>query len=205
MSFSLLAGQIQAKAYSFQGPLFQACPRQRRIRAISKPVFAGETMSNTTLSTDPLTLLHVLITLIAIASGFVVLAEMRRSTLSSGWTGTFLATTLLTTVTGYIFFHPPNPPTPAQLTGVVALLVLAPTLYALYLKHLAGVWRPVYVIGVVISLYLNVFVLVVQLFLKVPKPAITGGPVFGAVQGIVLIAFVIAGWRGVKGFHPTGA
>jgi hypothetical protein len=57
----------------------------------------------------------------------------------------------------------------------------------------------------VISLYLNIFVLVVQLFLKVPKPAITGGPVFGAVQGIVLIAFIIAGWRGVKRFHPIGA
>ena len=56
-----------------------------------------------------------------------------------------------------------------------------------------------------ISLYLNVFVLVVQLFLKVPDPAITGGPVFGAVQSIVLIASVIAGWLGVKRFHPAGA
>ena len=157
----------------------------------------------TTLSLDALTLAHVAITLIAIFSGFVVLAQMHANRLSGGWTGIFLATTLLTSVTGFVFFHPPNPPTPAQLTGVVALLVLAPTLYALYLKHLAGVWRPVYVIGAVISLYLNIFVLVVQLFLKVPKPAITGGPLFGAVQGIVLIAFVIAGWRGVKHFHPA--
>ena len=160
-------------------------------------------MSNTTLSTDPLTLLHVLITLVAIASGFVVLAQMHSSRLSSGWTGTFLATTLLTTVTGYIFFHPPNPPTPAQITGVVALVILAPALYGLYLKHLTGIWRPIYVIGAVISLYLNVFVLVVQLFLKVPKPAITGGPVFGAVQGIVLVAFLLAGWRGVNRFRPV--
>ena len=162
-------------------------------------------MSNTTLSTDPLTLLHVLITLIAIASGFVVLAQMRASTLSGGWTGTFLATTLLTSVTGFIFFHPANPPTPAQLTGVVALLILAPTLYALYLKHLIGAWRPIYVIGAVISLYLNVFVLVVQLFLKVPKPAITGGPVFGGVQLLVLLAFIVAGWLSVRRFHPIGA
>ena len=156
----------------------------------------------TTLSTDPLTLLHVLITLIAIASGFVILAQMLKSVLSGSWTGIFLATTLLTSVTGFVFFHPPNPPTPAQLTGVVALLILAPTLYALYRKHLAGVWRSGYVVGAVISLYLNVFVLVVQLFLKVPKPAITGGPVFGAVQGIVLIAFILVGWQGVKRFHP---
>ena len=158
----------------------------------------------TTLSLDPLTLGHVAITLIAIFSGFVVLAQMRANRVSGGWTGTFLAATLLTSVTGFVFFHPPGF-TPAQGTGIVALAVLAPTLYALYLRHLAGIWRPVYVIGAVISLYLNVFVLVVQLFLKVPKPAITGGPVFGAVQGIVLIAFVIAGWRGVKRFRPVGA
>jgi len=158
----------------------------------------------TTLSMDPLTLGHVLITLIAIVSGLVVLGQMRSNTLSSGWTGVFLATSVLTSVTGFVFFHPPTF-SPAQHVGIVALLVLAFTLYALYLKHLAGAWRPVYVIGAVISLYLNVFVLVVQLFLKVPKAAITGGPVFGAVQGIVLIAFVIAGWRGVKRFRPVGA
>lgn len=158
----------------------------------------------TTLSMDPLTLGHVLITLIAIVSGLVVLGQMRSNTLSGGWTGVFLATSVLTSVTGFVFFHPPTF-TPAQHVGILALLILALTLYALYAKHLAGVWRPVYVIGAVISLYLNVFVLVIQLFLKLPKPAITGGPVFGAVQGIVLVAFVIAGWRGVKGFHPIGA
>jgi hypothetical protein len=164
----------------------------------------------TTLSTDPLTPIHVLITLIAILSGFVVLGQMRSSTLSGGWTGTFLSTSVLTSVTGFIFFHPPNPPTPAQSVGVVALLILVPTLYALYLKHLVGVWRPVYVIGAVVSLWFNVFVLIVQLFVKVPglRPLAgvpPSGPVFGAVQGIVLIAFIIAAWRGVKRFHPIGA
>jgi hypothetical protein len=159
----------------------------------------------TTLSTDPLTLTHVLITLIAIVSGLVVLAQMLKSTLSTGWTGVFLATTLLTSVTGFVFFHPANSPTPAQLTGVVALLVLALTLVGLYLKHLTGVWRPIYVIGAVISLYLNVFVLVVQLFLKVPKPAITGGPVFGATQLVVLVGFVVLGWLATKKFHPVAA
>ena len=154
--------------------------------------------------------MHVLITLIAIVSGFVVMGQMRSSTLSSGWTGVFLATSVLTSVTGFVFFHPANPPTPAQLTGVVALLVLVPTLYALYLKHLAGVWRPIYVIGAVISLWFNVFVLIIQLFVKVPALRALGGlppsgPVFGAVQLIVLIAFIIAGWRGVKNFHPVGA
>ncbi len=156
----------------------------------------------TSLSMDPLTLTHVAITLIAIVSGFVVLGQMRSSTLSSGWTGVFLATSVLTSVTGFILFHPPSF-TPAQGTGILALLVLGPTIYALYAGHLAGIWRPVYVVGAIISLYLNVFVLIVQLFLKVPKPAITGGPLFGAVQAIVLIAFILAGWRGVKRFHPA--
>jgi hypothetical protein len=146
----------------------------------------------------------------AIVTGFVVLGHMRTSRLCNSWTGTFLATSVLTSVTGFVFFHPPNPPTPAQLVGVVALLILAPTLYALYLKHLIGVWRPVYIIGAVISLWFNVFVLIIQLFQKVPvlQPLAgnpPSGPVFGAVQGIVLIAFVIAGWRGVKRFHPIGA
>ena len=164
----------------------------------------------TSLSLDPLTLGHVLITLIAILSGFVVLGQMRSNTLSGGWTGVFLATSVLTSVTGFVFFHPPSF-TPAQGVGAFALLILAPTLYALYLKHLLGIWRPVYVIGAVISLYLNVFVLVIQCFIKVPAlhalaPSIPpAGPVFGAVQGIVLIAFIVAGWRGVKRFHPIGA
>src|ERR1700689_4508938 len=101
---------------------------------------------------DPLPLSHVAITLIAILTGFVMLGQMLACQLSSGWTGTFLATTLLTSVTGFVFFHPPGF-TPAQGVGIVALLILAATLCALYLKHLQGVWRPVYVIGAVISLY----------------------------------------------------
>jgi hypothetical protein len=165
----------------------------------------------THLSMDPLTLSHVAITLIAIASGLVVLAQMLKSRLSGGLTGLFLATSVLTSVTGFVFFHPANPPTPAQITGVVALLVLAPTLVGLYLKHLAGAWRPIYVIGVVISLWLNVFVGIIQSLQKIPSPfqpaegAPPGGPVFGAIQGIVLIAFVVAGWRATKKFHPIGA
>jgi hypothetical protein len=165
----------------------------------------------THLGTDVLTLSHTAITLIAIFSGLVVVAQMLKSRLSSGWTGVFLATTLLTSVTGFVFFHPPHPPTPAQITGVIALVILAAALVALYLKHLTGIWRPIYVVGAVISLYLNVFVLVIQSFQKVPSPfqpmegVPPGGPVFGAVQGIVLVAFVLAGWKAYKNFHPLNA
>lgn len=158
----------------------------------------------TSLSMDPLTLGHVLITLIAIASGLAVAAMMVRGGMCRGLTGLFLVTTFLTSATGFLFFHPPAV-TPAQITGVVALVVLAPTLYALYRAHLTGAWRPIYVVGALVSLYLNVFVLVIQLFLKVPKPAITGGPVFGATQGAVLVLFVITGWLAVRRFHPARA
>ena len=164
----------------------------------------------THLSMDPLTLSHVAITLIAIASGLAVLAQMLKNRLSGGLTGLFLATTLLTSVTGFVFFHPANAPTPAQITGLLALVILVPTLAGLYLKHLAGPWRPIYVAGAVISLWLNVFVLIIQSFQKIPSPlqpaegAPPGGPVFGAVQGIVLLAFIVAGWRATKKFHPAG-
>lgn len=165
----------------------------------------------THLGTDPLTLTHVAITLVAIAGGFVVLAQMLKSRWSGGWTGVFLAATLLTSLTGFVFFHPPHAPTPAQLTGAVALVILLPTLYSLYLAHLRGFWRPVYVIGAVISLYLNVFVLVIQLFQKVPSPfqpmegAAPSGPVFACVQAVVLALFLFLGWQGVKRFHPIEA
>jgi len=153
----------------------------------------------TSLSTDALTLTHVAISLIAILAGLVVLGQMLKNSMSSGWTGIFLATTLLTSLTGFVFFQPPGAPTPAQLTGAVALLALVP-----------GAWRLVYLIGAVFSLYLNVFVLVVQLFQKVPAlQPLAGnppsGPVFGAAQLVVLIAFVFAGWRAAKNFRPLVA
>ncbi|MDB5735879.1 MAG: hypothetical protein JWP16_1187 [Alphaproteobacteria bacterium] len=165
----------------------------------------------THLSTDVLTLSHTAITLIAIFSGLVVVAQMLKSSYRGGWTGVFLATTLLTSVTGFVFFHPPHPPTPAQSVGVVALLVLAVTLVALYLKHLAGVWRPIYIVGALISLWLNVFVGIIQSLQKIPSPfqfaegAPPGGPVFAALQTIALIAFLVAGWKAWKNFHPLNA
>jgi hypothetical protein len=165
----------------------------------------------THLGTDVLTLSHTAITLIAIFSGLVVVAQMLKNRFSGGWTGVFLATTLLTSVTGFVFFHPANAPTPAQITGVIALVILAPTLVALYVKHLAGVWRPIYVIGALISLWLNVFVGIIQSLQKIPSPfqfaegAPPGGPVFGALQVIALIAFLLAGWKACKIFHPLNA
>jgi hypothetical protein len=159
---------------------------------------------------DALTLTHTAISLFAIFAGFVVLAQMLKNSMSSAWTGIFLATTLLTSATGFIFFSPPNPPTPAQVTGVITLIALVPTLYGLYVQHLAGAWRLIYLIGAVLSLYLNVVALVAQLFLKVPPlQALAGnppsGPVFGAAQLVVLTAFALTGWQASKTFRPLVA
>jgi hypothetical protein len=105
-------------------------------------------------------------------------------------------------VTGFLFHN--DKVTPGMVIGAISLIVLAVALFALYGQHLAGRWRPVYVITATLALYLNVFVLVTQSFIKVPPlhalvPAIPpAGPIFGAMQGVVLLAFVVAGWRAVK-------
>ncbi len=157
----------------------------------------------TDLATDPITLGHVAITLIAIASGFLLLFAMLGGKGPKTLTQIFLLFTFLTSATGYLLRPAVPPPSPAQVVGGVALVVLAVAVYALYGRRLAGAWRPVYVVTAVLSLYLNVFVLVIQSFLKVLAPAVPpAGPVFGAVQGVVLIFFVVTGWLAVRRFHP---
>ncbi len=112
------------------------------------------------------TLLHVALSLVGILSGFVVLAGFLTAKRSNGWTALFLTTTVLTSVTGFLFtFHKFLP---SHAVGIVSLLVLAVAIPALYVFHLAGSWRLTYVIGAVIALYLNVFVLIAQQFMKVP-------------------------------------
>ena len=156
----------------------------------------------TTLATDPLTLAHLAISLAAIAIGLVVMAALLKGQTIVPLTGLFLGLTVLTSVTGY-FFHNEHV-TPGMIVGAISLIILAVALFALYGQHLAGRWRPIYVITAVAALYLNCFVLVVQSFIKIPPlhalvPAIPpAGPVFGVVQGLVLLAFVLAGWRAVK-------
>jgi hypothetical protein len=155
------------------------------------------------LAMDPLTLGHTAITFIAIATGLMVLGQMLAGQYRPALTAVFLLFTVLTSATGYLFHQSGAQPTPAQIVGAISLLDLAVALYALYGKHLAGLWRPVYVITALISLYLNVFVLVVQLYLKLPSPPVTGGPLFGGTQGLVLLAFVVATWQAVRRFKPS--
>jgi len=151
------------------------------------------------------TAFHVAISLVAIMAGFVVVFNMLGGTASKGWTGMFLWTTLATSVTGFMF--PFNGFTPAVGTGIVALVVMIPTLIAIYGKKLTGFWRPTYVIGAVISLYLNFFVLIVQSFMKIPAlnvlaPTQKETP-FAVAQGLALVLFVGLGIVAVRKFRPA--
>lgn len=152
------------------------------------------------LSVPTFTLIHVIISLIGIATGLVFLAAYLGGRWLGGWNLWFLVFTILTSVTGF-FFHSKviGPP---HVVGAISLVVLAVALLALYGFKRAGIWRPVYTITAVVALYLNVFVLVVQMFQKIPflnAFAPTGSePPFAIAQGLVLIAFVIAGWRAVR-------
>jgi len=156
------------------------------------------------MSTSTFTTLHVVISLIAIVSGAIVLFGMLGDKRPDGWTALFLATTVLTSVTGF-FFHSASfgPP---QVVGVISLVILAVAIPALYAFHLAGIWRLVYIVGAVMALYLNVFVAVVQAFQKLsflqPLAPTQSEPPFLVAQLVVLAMFVALGIAAVKRFHP---
>jgi hypothetical protein len=156
------------------------------------------------LSIYNFTLLHVAITLVAIASGLIVLFGMLGAHRMPGWTALFLATTILTSVTGFMF--PIQGFTPALGVGIISLVILAIALLALYGKHLAGAWRWIYVATAVAALYLNCFVAVVQSFQKLsflkPLAPTQSEPPFLVAQVVVLVAFVALGIVAARRFHP---
>jgi hypothetical protein len=140
------------------------------------------------------TLVHVVISLVGIASGLVVLLGLVAGQRLEGWTVLFLTSTVATSVTG--FFLRVDHFMPSHALGILSLLALGLAIYARYGRGLAGAWRPIYAGSAVLALYFNVFVLVVQLFLKMPAlkalaPNQTEPP-FVATQTIVLAAFVAA-------------
>ena len=145
------------------------------------------------MSTETFTLVHVLISLAGIASGLIVVFGLVAGKRLDGWTVVFLLTTAATSIIGFGF--PFEHLSPAHKLGIVSLVVLAVVVYARYARHLAGRWRRIYVIGVAIALYLNVFVGVVQAFMKVPPLAALAPhrnePPFLVAQLIVLLLFVV--------------
>jgi hypothetical protein len=155
------------------------------------------------LSLSAFTVLHVIISLIGIVAGIVVLFGMIGDKRLTGWTALFLATTVATSVTGFMF--PSAGVDPAQVVGGISLLVLAIALIALYGRHLVGFWRPTYIVCAVLALYLNAFVGVVQAFQKLsflqPLAPTQSEPPFKVAQLVVLLIFVVLGFLAVRRFH----
>jgi len=139
------------------------------------------------------TIFHVALSLVGIGSGFVVFYGMLTSKRLDLWTAVFLSTTALTSLTGFLF--PIEKITPGIIVGIVSLVVLAVAFVARYVRHMAGIWRAVYVVFAAMALYLNFFVLVVQLFQKAPAlkelAPTQSEPPFQMTQLVVLVLFVV--------------
>jgi hypothetical protein len=157
------------------------------------------------MSTATFTLAHVMLSLTAIGSGSVVAVGMWSGERLDGWTGLFLATTVLTSVTGFLFhsarFAPPH------LIGLLSLLLLLLAILARYSYQMFGPWRWVYVLSAMLALYLNVFVAVAQAFQKLPllQPLAPTGtePPFAIAEGLVLAAFTVFTVVALRRFYPA--
>jgi hypothetical protein len=149
------------------------------------------------------TLIHVLVSLVGIFAGLVVAGGLVSGKRLDGWTGLFLATTVATNVTGFGF--PFVTFQPSYAVGIISLVVLAFVIVARYAKGLAGTWRGIYAGGAVLALYLNVFVLLAQLFRRIPALIVAAPtqsePPFLVTQLVVLALFVWLGRAAVKGFR----
>jgi hypothetical protein len=153
----------------------------------------------------PFTFFHVLLSLIGIFAGMVVLLGFLAAKRLPGWTLVFLSTTVATSVTGFGFAR--DHILPSHIVGIISLVLLPVAIFALYSKRLAGAWRPTYVVTAALAQYLNVFVLIVQSFLKIPAlhalaPTQTEAP-FKSVQAAALVVFVALILLGIRKFHPS--
>jgi len=159
------------------------------------------------MSTEAFTTLHVAINLIGIATGLVVAYGLLTGNALPALTGWFLATTVLTSATGFLFHS--TSVGPPHAVGLLSLVLLSVTIYALYGARLAGHWRWAFIAGSLASLYFNVFVGVVQAFQKLPPLhaiAPTGKePPFAFAQLIVLAAFIGVGVVAARRFHPQAS
>jgi len=158
------------------------------------------------MSLSLFTTVHVIISLIAIVAGIIVIFGLLGSKPMPGLTAIFLLFTILTSATGFLF--PFEKLLPSHMIGILSLVLLAIACIALYGMKLSGAWRWIYVLTAMISLYFNVFVLVIQSFLKIP--ALTAlapgnppsGPTFAVIQGIVLLFFVVAIIGALRRYRP---
>ena len=160
------------------------------------------------LSLSAVTAIHINISLIAIITGLIVMLGMLGSRPIPGLTAIFLVFTILTSITGFMF--PFERLLPSHIIGILSLVLLAVACFALYGMQLEGAWRRIYVLTALIALYLNVFVLAIQGFLKIPvlhalapgNPP--NGPSFAVVQGLVLLFFAVMIVRVWRRYRPVG-
>jgi hypothetical protein len=154
-----------------------------------------------TLST--FTIVHELLSLVGIGSGVLVAYGLLLGKRFDGATAIFLAATVLTSLTGFLF--PFERLLASHILGMISLAVLAVAILARYARHLVGAWRSTYVVCAVLALFLNVFVLVAQIFMKVPAahalaPTQTEPP-FLVAQLLVMVVFIVLGIFAVKRFR----
>ena len=164
------------------------------------------------MSTATFVQVHVVISLIGIVAGLIVMFGMLGSKRQPGLTAIFLLTTILTSATGFLI--PPlvsDKLLPSHMIGGLSLVLLAIACIALYVMNLRGAWRWIYALTALVALYLNVFVLIIQSFLKVPAlhalaPSVPPAePPFAIVQGIVLVFFVIVIIGVIRRYRPAYA
>ena len=156
------------------------------------------------LDITTVTLVHTVISIVAIAAGLVVVGGLIAGVRIDGWTGIFLVTTALSSVTG--FFFPFTKLLASHWVGVISLIILPFVIAARYWKHLRGAWRGIYVVGTVLVLYLNFFILNVQLFRRIPALIVAAPkqtePPFVLTQLLVLALFAWLGFAAFRRFRP---
>ncbi|MEO3470837.1 hypothetical protein AAFN86_03140 [Roseomonas sp. CAU 1739] len=149
---------------------------------------------------------HTVVSLIALVAGLVMVIGMLGGQAMPALTALFLATAIITSVTGFLF--PVDRVLPSHIFGVVSLLALGAAIVARYIHGYAGKWRITYVLCVVLATYLDAFVAVVQVFLKIPAAhelaPTQGEPPFAAAQGMLLLAFILLAILASRRFRPLG-
>lgn len=148
---------------------------------------------------------HTILSLVALVAGVPVVRELLASRVSRGWTEVFLATAVLTSVTGFGF--PFDKLLPSHIVGIISLVLLAAAVLGLYVFHLSGPWRWIYAAGQTLAEYFLVFVLIAQLFNKIPALArlapTQSEPPFAIAQGILLVIFAALTIGAALKFKPA--
>jgi hypothetical protein len=160
-----------------------------------------------TFDLSTFTLIHTVLSLLALATGVIVVFGMIAGSRLGGLTAIYLLSSVATSAGGFGF--PFDHFLPSHFVGLLSLALLLLAILARYVFHFAGSWRWIYVVSTVLSVYFLVFVAVVQAFLKVPAlralAPTQSEPPFAYVQGGVLIVFIVLTIAALRAFHPAEA